>query len=281
MNGLFSMAIENAIDTDVSYRKGLPRDLLTTTGYARRNLPESKEFKEVISTTKDLVHRLTNTFANEIHKALDLVAVDFIQSRLPPSDDLLHSFLGEDYNLIDEESGHIGPCPENEDFSVRILHPSVLLLTTTQEEKEEEEDEEEKDEENEENDEEDEEKPESTLTLYFSVHNSIETHMTEPNPASYVKIATEFEDALTFLINAYPKFVKISEIPLNTEAGQTIEDNLGLINVLWGTSLLVSKVNKPKPPVKKQNNKRKQQGSKQNKPPAKQQKGGKFVLLRP
>ncbi len=55
---------------------------------------------------------------------------------------------------------------------------------------------------------------ESTLRLYYTMENSLVYHEEEPN---FVEISQEFKPTVEHLINSYPEYVRIEDLPIGDD----------------------------------------------------------------
>ncbi|XP_069686881.1 ribosomal oxygenase 1 [Periplaneta americana] len=200
---LMPSAVQNAIDKDVEYRKGLPRGYLEYMGliHSEEKSPQRTEFiKKVKSLAAKLIE---NTL---IDGAADQMGKQFIHDTLPPilnsEEKKCTSFengykIGEDGEVLEKKHLTLNT-------KVKLLKAHILRLLMEDDE----------------------------VRLYYSVDNSFEYHGKEPQ---FLTITHDLAPAIEYLVQCYPTFVKISELPLDTD-----EEKMAIADDLWNCRLLAT-----------------------------------------
>jgi len=143
-------ALKDAALQMSQFRQGLPLPFFSEAGVAVGHpvgTPTSAGFTLLQKTAEGLVARLVPFMEAAIHEAADQMAVDYIQSRLPPSQRQWEEMI-KGYEHLRQEEGQLGPYPDKNAFYVRILNPSVVRMVIIEDEdsSDEEEDDEEEEE---------------------------------------------------------------------------------------------------------------------------------------
>lgn len=73
---------------------------------------------------------------------------------------------------------------------------------------------------------------ENAINIYYNMDNSLEYQALEPQ---FFEIASEIAPAIDYLINAYPKYVSISELPLEND-----QDRSWIASQLWERGLVIT-----------------------------------------
>ena len=325
-----NFAIEEAARGSVEYRKGLPRQIFAQGGVGG----SGPLLASIQGSLQELLNGLTEHLETAVHESLDELSIDFVQSRLPPSQAQLEEMVGEFKDEVTAD-GTIGPFPASNSLFVRVLDADVLRMVinedpdnngssdgSSDEEDEEEEDdvdysdpfqirrmyqraiekgeidleeeeaegeedeapqlvpgtadsdedqkskiprylsaasasdrkgEEEEEEGEEEEGEGEEESPSGPqVLLFFSTQNEVSCHMGPlPDQDRVFRYSMELAPSIAFLLQSYPNFVRISDIPLVAESEELFIEFQNMIVSLWASQLLITSPVDPASNLKK------------------------------
>lgn len=205
MEALVPAALQSAIDSDVRFREGLPLDIHQFMGiaFSENDNPQRTQYREKI---KELFSKIFD-HAN-IDDAVDQMSKKFQIDALPPylsKDEKSKSVFGEKVKI---EDGKVS-CPFEITLgtNIRLLKANILRLVDE----------------------------EGTLKIYFHTQNSKEYHEFPPNP---MEIDEDDSPIIMMLVNEYPKFVKVDDLPIDDG-----EKKLAIITDLWENGMLMTDKN--------------------------------------
>lgn len=287
MNLAVPIALRECCAEDVELRNGLPLQIFSQAGFCNSLLQNStQEYIDLIKTTQRLLLKVTENIGIALHEAVDIMSVDFMESRLPPSSSHLDRILGKYKDKINEY-GCFGPLPNDPDFMVRLVDTSFIRLVIDdglshdgedaddelsddefdhiEDHDDNESDDDDNDDsvpllhnedDNEEDSESDDEinydEPKPTALVFYSTRNEISTHMGPNTQPNCLRFSLDLVTAISYLIQQYPNFVKISNIP--RIENQEITSILGMLVALWSCGILITEKSKKRTrsPDKKQ-----------------------------
>ncbi|CAF0898292.1 unnamed protein product [Brachionus calyciflorus] len=197
-------AIEIAMQENVEYRKGLPINYLTENGVAFED-KETEDRTKFKTKAGQLVKGLIDYLP--IDAAVDQFAKDFIHQTLPPfftKDEKSRSIHdhGERWNSDNNRVENIAEIEP--DTSIKIIRKNCLRLVVE----------------------------EDSCFVYHNLENSKIYCEKEPQ---YLEVDTDAAPSIEFLLNSYPKYVTVDELPM-----ETIEDKISVAQCLYDKGLLVT-----------------------------------------
>ncbi|XP_071441424.1 ribosomal oxygenase 1-like [Hetaerina americana] len=200
---LIPVALKAAMEEDLSYREGLPRDYLRYMGVAHSDYT-SEGRSQFIKKIGQLMQRLCD-FA-PIDATADQLGKQLMHDALPPllsPEEKLCSVF-EDGERIDK--GVVSNRVELEpDTKIKLLRGNVLRLVTE----------------------------EGNVRAYHCIENPREYHgIDEPQ---FIELSAELAPAVEFLIHSYPAFISLDDLPLDQ-----LEDKVQLASDLWERGLVVT-----------------------------------------
>ncbi|XP_049626237.1 ribosomal oxygenase 1 [Suncus etruscus] len=199
------LAVQAAVDEDVEFRRGLPRDFMDYMGaqHADSKDPRRAAFAEKVRV---LVARLAH-FA-PLDAVADQRARDFIHDSLPPVLTDRERALSVHGLPVRWEAGqpvHAG-AQLTTDTQVHMLQDGLARLVGEG----------------------------GRLLLYYTVENSRVYHLEEPK---CLEIHPQQADAVELLLRSYPEFVRVGDLPCDS-----VEDQLTLATMLYDKGLLLTKM---------------------------------------
>uniref|UniRef100_A0A1B6DAA9 Bifunctional lysine-specific demethylase and histidyl-hydroxylase n=1 Tax=Clastoptera arizonana TaxID=38151 RepID=A0A1B6DAA9_9HEMI len=184
---LLPMALKRATMNSKHFRKGLPLGYLNSFGYGIN--PSSKPVlrKEMIEKAKRMVSSLAS-YLDDLDAAVDQMGVQFIHDALPPvltPDESKCSVFGDGLHMM--ANGILTePKMLSATVKVKFLRSNICRLV----------------------------EEEGEIRLYYNVENPLEYHAEEPQ---YLLLSEDTVPLIKFLIEKYPNFVTVNEIPYPTD----------------------------------------------------------------
>uniref|UniRef100_A0A8C5P2L1 Bifunctional lysine-specific demethylase and histidyl-hydroxylase n=1 Tax=Jaculus jaculus TaxID=51337 RepID=A0A8C5P2L1_JACJA len=204
LEAVLPLAVQAAIEENVEFRRGLPRDFMDYMGaqHSDSKDPRRTAFMEKVRV---LVARLGH-FA-PVDAVADQRAKDFIHDSLPPVLTDRERALSVHGLPIRWEAGkpvNVGAQLTTE-TEVHMLQDGIARLVGEG----------------------------GHLFLYYTVENSRVYHLEEPK---YLEIDPQQADAMELLLRSYPEFVRVGDLPCDS-----VEDQLSLATMLYDKGLLLTK----------------------------------------
>ncbi|XP_038191965.1 ribosomal oxygenase 1 [Arvicola amphibius] len=204
LEAVLPLAVQAAIEENVEFRRGLPRDFMDYMGaqYSDSKDPRRTAFMEKVRV---LVARLGH-FA-PVDAVADQRAKDFIHDSLPPVLTDRERALSVHGLPIRWEAGepvNVGAQLSTE-TEVHMLQDGIARLVGEG----------------------------GRLFLYYTVENSRVYHLEEPK---CLEIYPQQADAMELLLRSYPEFVRVGDLPCDS-----VEDQLSLATMLYDKGLLLTK----------------------------------------
>nr|CAD7452629.1 unnamed protein product [Timema tahoe] len=202
---LIPAALKIAMEEDVSFRQGLPVGYLNYMGVVntKRDLPQRQQFLTKARTLFDKLFEYA-----PVDAAADQMGKQFMHDALPPvltPEEKQSSVFGDGLRMISE--GKVVNRVEIEpDTKVKLVRAQALRLVT--------------------------EGDDNTVRLYHTLDNSLEYHGEEPQ---FLELAVDHAPIIEHLILSYPKFVSVSDLPLDDLA-----QKLQIVSDLWERGLLLT-----------------------------------------
>lgn len=204
LEAVLPLAVQAAIEENVGFRRGLPRDFMDYMGaqHSDSKDPRRTAFMEKVRV---LVARLGH-FA-PVDAVADQRAKDFIHDSLPPVLTDRERALSVHGLPIRWEAGepvNVGAQLTTE-TEVHMLQDGIARLVGEG----------------------------GRLFLYYTVENSRVYHLEEPK---CLEIYPQQADAMELLLRSYPEFVRVGDLPCDS-----VEDQLSLATMLYDKGLLLTK----------------------------------------
>lgn len=204
LEAVLPLAVQAAIEENVEFRRGLPRDFMDYMGaqHSDSKDPRRTAFMEKVRV---LVARLGH-FA-PVDAVADQRAKDFIHDSLPPVLTEREKALSVHGLPVRWEAGepvNVGAQLTTE-TQVHMLQDGIARLVGEGD----------------------------RLLLYYTVENSRVYHLEEPK---CLEIHPQQADAMELLLRSYPEFVRVGDLPCDS-----VEDQLSLATTLYDKGLLLTK----------------------------------------
>lgn len=204
LEAVLPLAVQAAIEENVEFRRGLPRDFMDYMGaqHSDSKDPRRTAFMEKVRV---LVARLGH-FA-PVDAVADQRAKDFIHDSLPPvltDRERALSVHGLPVRWEAGEPVNVGAQLTTE-TEVHMLQDGIARLVGEG----------------------------GRLFLYYTVENSRVYHLEEPK---CLEICPQQADAMELLLRSYPDFVRVGDLPCDS-----VEDQLSLAAMLYDKGLLLTK----------------------------------------
>ncbi|XP_076464273.1 ribosomal oxygenase 1-like isoform X2 [Babylonia areolata] len=201
---LVPQALATAIEENVEFRSGLPRDYLNYMGIVHQD-KESSEREQFQKKIEGLVKSLVNYLP--LDAACDQMGKTAIHDALPPvltQGEKSCSIHGAGEFWSPKEEVVRGVVELEPDTTVRIIRHGVLRMLTEEDE----------------------------VRIYHSLENARVYHGNTPQ---YIEISSEMAPAVEYLIDVYPEYVPIECLPL-----ETLEEKLSIASTLYDKGLLMT-----------------------------------------
>lgn len=201
---LVPRALQVAIDEDVEFRKGLPRDYMNYMGIANSDI-DSAPRKAFLRKVQQLMTKLISYAP--VDAASDQMAKQFIHDSLPPvlsEAEKSCSVHGDGERWDKDKQCVVGAAEMEPDTMIKIIRKGVLRLLTEDDD----------------------------VRIYHSLDNARVYHGNEPQ---YIDISAEAGPAVEYLIHSYPDFVTIDSLPLGT-----LDEKIAIASVLYDHGLLMT-----------------------------------------
>ncbi|XP_069886768.1 ribosomal oxygenase 1 [Dipodomys merriami] len=205
VEAVLPLAIQAAMEENVEFRRGLPRDFMDYMGaqHSDSKDPRRTAFMEKVRV---LVARLGH-FA-PVDAVADQRAKDFIHDSLPPvltDRERALSVYGLPIRWEAGEPVNVGAQLTTE-TEVHMLQDGIARMVGEG----------------------------GHLFLYYTVENSRVYHLEEPK---CLEIYPQQADAMELLLRSYPEFVRVGDLPCDN-----VEDQLSLATMLYDKGLLITKM---------------------------------------
>lgn len=201
---LMPRALQIAIEEDVDFRKGLPRDYLNVMGIANSDV-DSPQRKSFLRKIQQLMTKLISYAP--VDAACDQMAKQFIHDSLPPvlsEAEKACSVHGDGERWDKSKSCVVGIAEMEPDTQIKIIRKGVLRLLTE----------------------------EDDVRIYHTLDNARVYHGNEPQ---FINISAEAGPAVEFLIHSYPEFVTIDSLPL-----ATLDEKIAIASMLYEHGVLLT-----------------------------------------
>ncbi|KAM9316157.1 ribosomal oxygenase 1 [Gastrophryne carolinensis] len=204
LDKLLPAALQIAAEENVEFRKGLPLDYLDYMGVQNADMEDPRR-NGFIEKVQSLMKKLAEYAP--VDAAVDQKAKEFLHDCMPPvltSAEKAHSVFGAPARW---ENGDVKDYTVQleKDSHVRFLRGGIARLCSEGE----------------------------SCLLYYSTDNSRVYHKEEPK---FMEIDAEHVGAIEFLLQSYPNYVIVEDLP-----GETLEEKLGVATLLFEKGLLTTK----------------------------------------
>ncbi|ALC48872.1 CG2982 [Drosophila busckii] len=205
MEHLMPSVLERAVKQHLSLRRGLPLHTWQHLGLAHgtKKTPQRAEMQAQI---KRMVTQYLMPTDSQIDNAVDQLAKRYQHEALPPTllpEELCRTVFGSR-----SETNSLGQClcdyEITEQTSVRLLRANILRLMAE----------------------------DSSLRIYYYVDNALEYCKYEAN---FMEIEPTEAGAVELLLTTYPKYIKVSQLPL-----RSAERRVEVVTALWERGLLMT-----------------------------------------
>ncbi|XP_001375764.1 ribosomal oxygenase 1 [Monodelphis domestica] len=201
---LLPAALQAAMEEDVEFRRGLPRDYLDYMGvqHSESGDPRRGPFLEKL---QGLLVRLAQYAP--VDAVADQRAKGFLHDCLPPvlsEKERALSVHGLPARWEAEEARDVGAKITTE-TQVRLLRHGLTRLVSE----------------------------DDSVFLYYTVENSRVYHQGEPK---YLEIDSRYTDGIEYLFSSYPGFVQVGDLPCDNR-----KDQISLVTMLFEKGLLITK----------------------------------------
>ncbi|CAH1792356.1 unnamed protein product [Owenia fusiformis] len=201
---LVPRALSIAMEEDVEFRKGLPRDYLNYMGIANADSehPERKAFLRKMETlmSKLLSHA-------PVDSACDQMGRRFIHESLPPvltEGEKSCSIQGNGDRWDEERHTIVNSVELEPDTPVKIIRKGALRLVSEEE----------------------------NVLIYHTLENARVHHGAEPQ---MIEITPEVAPAVEYLIQTYPEYTTIDNLPCNT-----LQEKMDISSLLYDKGLIIT-----------------------------------------
>ncbi|XP_045617936.1 ribosomal oxygenase 1 [Procambarus clarkii] len=201
---LLPQALSVAMNDDIEFRRGLPRDYLDSMGIVNmdKDSPSRSAFIEKLG---ELVTRLMEMAP--VDAAVDQRGASFMHDALPP-------LLSQDERECSVYGGGERWCKKTKevknrveiepDTPIRLIRKNCLRVVAEEE----------------------------NVNVYHCLENTREYHQEQPQ---FIELAPETAPAIEALIHAYPKYITVECLPLNDET-----EKMAVASGLWERGLVVT-----------------------------------------
>lgn len=198
-------ALEIASMEDIEYRKGLPINYLLNNGVAFDNEKITEDRKKFFDKTARLIKKLIDYVP--IDAAVDQMGKQFIHDSLPPclnESEQSRSIHGNGEKWNDQKMRVENIVEIEPDTAVKLVRRNCMRLAVEGD----------------------------ACFIYHNLENARIWHEKEPQ---YLEVESEAAPAIEFLINNYPNYCTVEELPL-----KTIEARIVVASCLYDVGLLVT-----------------------------------------
>jgi len=203
---LMPMVLKKAVDQSVALRRGLPLHTFQVLGNAYKG-NDCGSRKQLVENVQKLVTNYLMPSEDDIDEAVDQMAKKFQHEALPPivlpSEEVrtVHGARSD----ADEQGNCVCDYKFNKKTSVRLLRANILRLVT---------------------------ESDGSVRIYHHVDNGLDYCKYEPY---FMEILPEEAKAVELLISAYPFYLTIDQLPLESSARK-----IEVATALWEHGLLMT-----------------------------------------
>ncbi|CAL4139169.1 unnamed protein product, partial [Meganyctiphanes norvegica] len=198
-------ALSVAMEEDVEFRKGLPRDYLNYMGIVHSDKDDHKDRTAFADKVSELVKRMIMNPPYDV--AADQMGVNFIHDCLPPfltAEDKEHSIFGggehwSKANMKVENRTELEP-----DTPIRLIRGNCIRVVAE----------------------------EDFVKVYHTLENSREYHAED---SKFLEVSPEHAPAVECLIDQYPNYITIEDLPLETQ-----DEKMAFASGLWERGIVTT-----------------------------------------
>ncbi|CAG2193440.1 NO66 [Mytilus edulis] len=204
MEKLMPRALQVAIEEDVDFRKGLPRDYMEVMGIANSDI-DSPQRKVFLRKIQQLMTKLISYAP--VDSACDQLSKHYIHDSLPPvlsEAEKSCSVHGDGERWEKSKNCVVGTAEMEPDTQIKIIRKGVLRLLTEDDD----------------------------VRIYHSLDNSRLYHGSDPQ---YIEISAEAGPAVEYLLHSYPEYVAVDSLPLGT-----LDEKIAIASILYDHGLLLT-----------------------------------------
>ncbi|ESN91945.1 hypothetical protein HELRODRAFT_116230 [Helobdella robusta] len=197
-------AVEIAMEEDVDFRTSLPTNYLNYMGMAFSDY-ETESRKRFTDKLKTLIDRLWSYCP--IDPAVDQLGVAYLKSSLPPcltEYEKECSVFGNGERWSESKGTVMKACEIEPDTEIRIIRRGSVRLVS-----------------------------EETVSVYHNLENA---RVYEGSESKCIEVEHEEAEVIEFLLNKYPEFVLVEELPI-----QDLEKQMALAQLLYNRGLIATK----------------------------------------
>ncbi|XP_017064564.1 bifunctional lysine-specific demethylase and histidyl-hydroxylase NO66 [Drosophila eugracilis] len=203
---LVPIVLKKAVENNLSLRLGLPLQTFHVLGEAQKS-NKSKTRDQLVENVQMMVAKYLKPTADDIDQAVDQMAKKFQHEALPPTllpEEKIRTVFGS-RNSTDEQGNCIWDYEFDSKTSVRLLRANILRLVTEED---------------------------GSVRIYHHIDNALEYCKYEP---IFMEILPEEVPAVELLISAYPFYLEVNQLPLETTARK-----VEVVTALWEKGLLMT-----------------------------------------
>ncbi|XP_025103445.1 ribosomal oxygenase 1-like [Pomacea canaliculata] len=200
---LVPQAVQLAIEENVEFRRGLPRDYNRYMGIAHSE-KDSADRKQFIKTVEELVKSIVKHLP--VDAACDQLSKASLISALPPAiseQEKACSVHGAGEYWSTQEGQVRGVVELEPDTEIRLIRGNILRIVSEEDE----------------------------VRIYHSLENS----RTREDTPRYIVISSESAPAVECLIDAYPEYITIDSLPL-----ASVTDKVEIATTLYDKGMLMT-----------------------------------------
>ncbi|KAH8368417.1 hypothetical protein KR084_011327, partial [Drosophila pseudotakahashii] len=203
---LMPIVVKKVAESTMALRRGLPLHTFEVLGEAHRS-SKSKLRKQMLDKIQQLVATALVPTAEAIDEAVDQLAKKFHHEALPPTilpEEKVRTVFGS-RSSTDVQGNCIADYEFDSKTAVRLLRANIMRLVT---------------------------EDDGSVRIYHHVDNALEYCKFEP---SFLEILPEEAPAVELLICAYPYYLKVGQLPLESMARK-----VEVVTALWERGLLMT-----------------------------------------
>jgi len=197
-------ALAVASQENIEFRKGLPRDFLLNMGVVNEGR-ESEGRKQFVDKVKTMMKKLIDYAP--IDAACDQLGKKLMHDVLPPAlevSEVARTVAGDGEKWHGIKKTVVNRVEIDPDTNIRLIRSTAVRLVQEDE----------------------------TVLMYYSTDNTREYHEVE---SQSLEIGAEMAPALEHLINKYPEWTKVEELPLDE-----LEDRMKVVGDLWERGIVIT-----------------------------------------
>lgn len=209
MEQLVPLTLQNAINSDIEFRRGLPVNIWNCMGFVHSD-SESDERNRIKLQLKQLFSKLLDYI--DLDGAVDQMALKYQHDALPPylsTQELVRTSWGTKSKVTN--NGKIRENKLKMDTKFRLLRANIIRLVPY---------------------------VDDVYRLYYYVDNSKEYHEYELN---YTELDNEAAMVVEHIIKLYPQYVDITKLNNELLNEISLEQQIEVVQELWNRGFLMTK----------------------------------------